>query len=66
MKALSEQLKQAIRDSSYTVYRIGQETGVDKSQLSRFLAGKRTLSMQSVDRIAEFLRLKLTTTKKGK
>jgi len=66
MKALSEQLKQAIRRSGYTMYRIAQETHIDKSQLSRFMAGKRTLSMQSVDRIGEFLGLTLTATKKGK
>ena len=66
METLSEQLRRAIRESGCKMIRIAEETDIHRSQLSRFMAGKRTLSMQSVDRIAKFLGLKLSKTKQGK
>jgi DNA-binding phage protein len=57
---LIEQLKQAIRTSGKTVYRISKDSGVGSDQLSRFLSGKRTLELPAVERICRALNLQLT------
>jgi len=40
---LSNQVRQAIRDSGLTCYRISQLTGIHESTLSKFLSGDRGL-----------------------
>jgi len=56
---VSDQLRDAIRNADVSMYRISQETGVDKSVLSKFVAGHRNMSLESVDLVAEFLGLEL-------
>jgi len=56
----SGQLRQALLDSDVTLYRIGKETGVDKSVLSKFTHGKRGVSLDSIDTLCEYLGLELT------
>jgi len=56
---LEEQLRQAIIDSKLSRYRICQITGVASSQLSVFMAGKRTLTLITAAKIAEVLDLEL-------
>jgi hypothetical protein len=36
-----------------------RDAGVDRSVLSRFLAGKRTITLETADRLARVLRLRL-------
>ncbi|TWU27597.1 helix-turn-helix domain-containing protein [Bythopirellula polymerisocia] len=63
-KPLSEQLRAAILDADCSRYAIFKATGIDQSALSKFVHGERTLSLNAIDRIAEFLELELV--KKGK
>ncbi len=63
---LSDQLRQLVRDSEHTAYRICQETGIDKGALSHFLAGHRGLSMDTVDILGRFLGLELRPARKGR
>lgn len=56
---ISEQLRQLIRQSSHSRYRICQVTGINQAQLSRFMSGKSGLSLVTIDKLAQFLELKL-------
>ena len=63
---LTDQLRKAIRKSGLSGYAICKATGINKSVLSRFLAGKVGLSAPSIDIICGFLRLDLVTRKTRK
>ncbi len=71
-KPLSEQLKAAILNAEVTRYRISQETGLTEAALSRFVNGVAGLSLDSIDKIGEYLGLEITSrkqqprTRKGK
>jgi len=56
---LTDQLRQAIDDSGLTRYRISQETGVSETALSQFYNGHRGLSMEALNALGEFLKLKI-------
>ena len=56
---LSEQLRTAIVDSGLSLQQLARETGVDVGSLSRFVRAERTLTLDSVDRLATHLRLSL-------
>lgn len=59
----SEQLREIIRaeleDGSGTAYELAKDAGVDRSVLSRFIAGKRTMTLESADKLAELLKLRI-------
>ena len=67
---MADQLRQAIDDSGLTRYRIAQDTGIDESTLAKFYNNKRGLSQESLDRLFEYLELRIVMdrkpTKKGK
>lgn len=58
-KPLSEQLREAIRRSGLSLYRLGRECGVNDGQLSRFMRRQRDLTTRSVDRLCKYLGLEL-------
>jgi len=58
----TEELRQAIRRSGKSQYRICKETGISEGQLSRFVHGKVGLSLSSIDRLCECLELRLAAT----
>ena len=60
---VSEALKKAIEASGVSRYRISKETGVEESALSRFVNGKRSLDLRSVDEVATYLGLELVVKK---
>ncbi len=67
MKPLSEQVRWAIGQSGMSCYRIGKLAGIDKGGLSRFMAGTGGLSMESLDRLAIVLQLRIVAgVKAGK
>jgi len=55
---LSDQLRKIIEAGPVTRYRISQETGIDASQLCRFVKGKGDMTFRTLDRIGEVLRLR--------
>ena len=59
--ALSEQLRRLIEDGPLTRYRIAQESGVDASQLLRFVHGTGRLTTDSLDKVGKVLKLQITT-----
>jgi plasmid maintenance system antidote protein VapI len=57
---LIDQLKEAIRQSEYTLAGLEQAAGLPRGQLSRFVRGERTLTLPVAERICRVLGLKLT------
>jgi plasmid maintenance system antidote protein VapI len=62
----SDQLRDAIRSSEHSVYRIAKLTEIDPALISRFLAGKSGFSMESLDKLAAALGLQITTNQPPK
>ena len=63
-QAFSEQLRQAIRESSMMRYRLAQVTGIAQSTLSLFVRGGRGLSLESIDRLMDALKLEIKRRKR--
>jgi hypothetical protein len=63
-KHISEQLRQAIRDSGESLCHIANGCGVDDGMLSRFMRSLRGMSTKSVDRLCEYLNLELRESKR--
>ena len=59
--SLSEVLREAIRRSGKSVYQIAKAANVSQIVVSRFLSGERDIRMETADRLAEALELKLAT-----
>jgi transcriptional regulator with XRE-family HTH domain len=53
-------LREAVESSPLTLLELGQRAGLDAGQLSRFLSGKRSLSLDAGARLCEVLGLELT------
>jgi transcriptional regulator with XRE-family HTH domain len=58
-KTLSDQLRALIETGPLTRYRIAKDSGVDASQLLRFVRGDGRLTNDSLDKIGEVLKLRL-------
>ena len=52
-------IRQAIRDSSKTIYQLAIESGCDQSNIRAFMAGKRGLSVAALERLCDILELEL-------
>lgn len=52
---LIEAIAQAVEASGETRYRIAQESGVSASQLSRLVNGNRGLTVETIERLADYL-----------
>jgi transcriptional regulator with XRE-family HTH domain len=59
--SLSDEIRRVVADCGQTRYAISKATGIAESTLSRFLAGERGLPMKTLDKLAEFLDLHITT-----
>lgn len=59
--SLSDELRQAVERSGLSRYSIWQQTGIDQGTMSKFLAGDRWLSEESVDKLAALLGLHICT-----
>ncbi len=65
-KPFTEVLRAAVLNAGETRYKICQATGVSQGNLSRFVNGKSGLSLDSVDRLCEYLQLRLVGPAKRK
>ncbi len=59
MTNVLDSLRRAIEASVETPYAIAKGSGVNKSQLSRLLSGERGLSIESAERLADYLGLEI-------
>ena len=60
MGQLLDAIRGAIEASGKTRYRIAHESGVAESALSRLMSGERGLSIDAMERLAEYLELEIT------
>ncbi len=63
--SISDRLRAAIVAAG-TVYRVAKGSGVSQPVLWRFLRGERGLTLDTVDKLAEFLRLDLSPAPKAR
>ena len=56
---IDEQLRQAMKDSNLSRYAIAQQSGINQSVLSRFASGERGLTVETAERLAHALGLRL-------
>ena len=56
---ISGQLRWFLEHYGQSTYRLDRETGVSNASLSRFLRGKRGLTLESLDKLAKHLGLRL-------
>src|SRR4051812_3219057 len=59
MKSFSDQIREAIDSSAITRYVLSEKTGITESALSRFMTGKQSLSLTTMDKIADVLGLQV-------
>ncbi|MBU0637318.1 MAG: helix-turn-helix domain-containing protein [Planctomycetes bacterium] len=52
---LLDDIRAAIAESGKTRYRIAQDTGISQAQLSRLMSGKRGLSLDALEKLADAL-----------
>ena len=57
----SDQIRAAVESSGLSRYRISMETGVAQSILSRFMAGSQAVNSDTLDRLAELLRISVVS-----
>jgi transcriptional regulator with XRE-family HTH domain len=62
-QTLTAQLRREVAASGRTLGELARETGVDKSALSRFVNGERGLSMEALDAIGDYLKLRIVADK---
>ena len=66
MSEILEQLRSAIETSPKTRYRLWQETRIEQSQLSRFMAGTSSLGIEHIEKLAKALDLELSLHRRKK
>jgi transcriptional regulator with XRE-family HTH domain len=59
MAKLLDMMRKAIETSGQSRYRISKDTGVAESVLSRFMSGKTALTVETVERLADYLGLEI-------
>ena len=54
-RTLSDVLRRAILESGITRYAIAVKAGVDQAALGRFVSGKRSMSLETADKLMDAL-----------
>jgi DNA-binding Xre family transcriptional regulator len=54
-----DKIRKEIRESETSRYRISKEIGISEAQLSRLMAGKSGLSIDSLEKICDFLNIEI-------
>ena len=65
-KKVSDQIRNAIETSGVSRYKIAQHTGIDNATLSRFMGGTGGMTVETLDKLAEYLGLRIVFDGKPK
>ncbi len=60
MSAIYDTIRKVIAESDKTRYRLWQETGISQAQLCEFLHGRRGMSVENLETLAQALGLEIT------
>ena len=60
---LSEPLRRAIVESGIPYLQLQEQTGIERSSISRFVTGKRSLRLDLADKLAAYFGLTLSAPK---
>jgi len=66
MSEITETIRQAIRSTKKSRYKLWQETGIEQAVLCRFAAGTRGLTIETIEKLAPALDYELVLRKKTK
>jgi transcriptional regulator with XRE-family HTH domain len=66
MARLVDAIRRAVEASGKTRYRIAKESGVSAGQLSRLVNGERGMTVDTIERLADYLGLQITIEPKVK
>jgi len=66
MAKLTDAIRAAVKASDQTPYAIAKGAGVARSQLSRLLSGESGMTVDTIERLADYLGLQITMEPKGK
>lgn len=66
MAGLLDEIRRAVETSGKTRYRIAKESGVSAGQLSRLVNGERGMAVETIERLADYLGLKITIEPRNK
>jgi len=64
--SLTEQLHKAVHGSGLSLYRVAKATRTPYAVIHGFAKGNRNIKLETADRLAELLGMKLTTPKRPK
>jgi len=64
MSKIYNKLRYVIRKSQKSRYRLSKETGIEQSQLSRFMSSTSRLGVESIEKLAKALGYELIMRKK--
>lgn len=65
-QVITRQLRAIIDDTGLTAYALGRDAGVDPGVVQRFLNEERDIRLETLDRLAEVLGLRLVETGRGR
>ena len=63
-RSLVDELREAIRNSGETEYRVAKESGVAQPILNRFLHGERGVSLETAAKVCKYLGLHLAPVRR--
>lgn len=66
MAKLTNTIRAAVKASDQTPYAIAKGANVARSQLSRLLSGESGMTVDTLERLADYLELRITIEPKGK
>ena len=66
MSYILDEIREAIKASDKSRYRLSKETSIPESQLSRLMTGEKGLSFDALERLVDALELEIVIQKKSK
>jgi len=63
--SLSDQIRRAVDECGLSRYEVCKRLGLDQAHLSRFMAGTEGMSIPLLDRLADFLGVRVVIEKKA-
>lgn len=66
MAQLLDKIRRAVETSGKTRYRIAKESGISAAQLSRLVNGQSGMTVETIERLADYLGFRIVIEPKGK